>query len=44
MASASLLALLIVAWVSGMLALRAGMAEAEEISRQEHLKAMRRFQ
>lgn len=44
MASASLLALLIVSWISGIMALQAGMVEAEEISRREHLAEMRRYQ
>ena len=44
MASATLLALLIVAFISGILAAQAGMREAEEISRREHLAEMRRYQ
>lgn len=39
----SLALLLLVSWVSGMYAAQAGMREAEEISRREHLKEMRRW-
>jgi hypothetical protein len=44
MAFALLISLLIVSWVSGIVALQAGMNEAEEVSRREHLEEMRRYQ